>query len=101
MEHPGRRGWALDFQDDLPDKGRTAELTGGEMPGPSGNEDGNLGALHTPACPQHCGYSGVGKLPPPTVRPMQHAGPPEGPERQAPDQGTVCQGGGTEETAAC
>ena len=100
MEKPGRGGWASDFQYDLPIKGRPAELPGGGIPGPSGDEDGNAGALPAPACPQHRGYSGGGKLPPPTVRPMRHASPLTGPERQAPSHGTVCQGGRAEETTA-
>ena len=81
MEHPGSGGWALDLQDDLPGEGRPAELPDGGMPGPRGGEDDNVGALTAPACPRHCGYSGGGQLPPPTVRPMQHAGSPAGPER--------------------
>ena len=32
MEHPNCRGWALDFQDNLPGEGRPAELPGGGMP---------------------------------------------------------------------
>ena len=40
-----------------------------------------------------------GTPPPPTVRPMQHAGPPEGTECQAPCHSTVCQGSGAEEVA--
>ena len=49
-EHPGRGDWDSDFQDDLPGEGRPAVLTGGGMPGQSGNEDGNAGALPAPAC---------------------------------------------------
>ena len=70
------------------------------MPGPSGDEDGNAGALTAPLCPQHRGCSVGGKLPPPTVRPMQPAGPPVGPERQASVQGPLCQGSGEKEAAA-
>ena len=51
MEHPGRRDWTPDVQDDLPGKGRTAEMTSGEVPGQSGDEDGDAGALQAPACP--------------------------------------------------
>ena len=100
MEHPGCGGWASDFQDDLPSKGRPAELPSGGMPGPSGEEDGNAGALLSTECPQHRGYSGAGKLPPSKVRLMQHAGPPTGPKEQTPGHGTVCQGGGAEEMTA-
>ena len=101
MEHPGRGGWASDFKDDLPSKGRPAKLPGGGMPVPSGDEEVNEGALPALACTRQRGYYGGGYLPPPTVRPMQHAGPPADPERQAPSHGTVCQGGGAEETTAC
>ena len=55
MEHPGRGDWASEFQDDLPGEGRPAELPGGGMPGPSGDEDGNAGALPAPACPRYRG----------------------------------------------
>ena len=65
MEHPGRGGWALDFHNYFPGEGRPAELPGGGMPGPSGDEDGNAGALPAPACPQHHGHSG-GEKPPTT-----------------------------------
>ena len=100
MEHPDRGGWASEFQDDLPGEGRPAELPGGGMPGPSGDEDGNAGALPAPAFTRHHSYYGGWKPPPPTVRPMRHASPLTGPERQAPGHGTVCQGGRAEETTA-
>ena len=90
MEHPGRGGWTSDFQNDFPGKGRPADLPGGGMPGPSGDEDGNAGALPAPACPRLCGNYGGRKLPPPTLCPMQHAGTPGGPEWQAPGHGPVC-----------
>ena len=101
MEHTGRRGWALDFQNDLPGKGSPAELPSGGVPRPSCDKDGNTGALPASACPWHHGYSGERKLPPPMVRLMQHAGPPVGPERQAHGHDTVCQGGEAEEATAC
>ena len=50
MEHPGCGGWASDFQNDLPGKGRPAELPCGEMHGTSGNKDGNACALNALAC---------------------------------------------------
>ena len=53
MEHPGREGWALDSQNDLPGKGMPTELPGGGMPGTSGNEDGNAGTLTAPEFPLH------------------------------------------------
>ena len=49
-------------------------MSGGGVPGQSGDEDGNAGALRVPACPRHCGDSGGRELPSPMVRPMQHAG---------------------------
>ena len=58
----------------------------GGLPGESGNKDGNAGALLAPECPQHHGDSGGGKIPPPTVRPMQHAGHQAGLERTSPLQ---------------
>ena len=70
------------------------------MPGPSGDEDVNAGALPAPACPQHRGDSEGDKIPPPTVRLMQHAGTQAVPERTAPDHSTVCKGGEAEETRA-
>ena len=72
MEKPGRRGRATDFTNEFPGKGRSAEIPGGGMPGPSGDKYGNAGAITEMACPQHRGNSGGGKLPPPTVRPLQH-----------------------------
>ena len=101
MEHPGRGDWASDFQDELPGEGRPAELPSGVMPGQSGDEDGNEGALLVPACPQHRGDSGGGKLTPPTVRPIQYAGTQAEPEWTAPGHGTVCKGEGAEEKMAC
>ena len=101
MEHPGRGVWASDFQDDLPVKGRPTELSGGGMPRPSGDEDGNTGALPAPVCYRHHGYPGGKKTPPTTMRLMRHAGTPAGPEQQAPGHGSVCQGGGAEEATAC
>ena len=90
MEQPGRRDWTSDFQNDLPGEGGPAELPSGGMPGPSGDKDGNAVSLPAPECPQHHGDSGGGKSPPPTVRPMKHADTQAGPERTAPDHGTVC-----------
>ena len=40
------------------------------------------------------------KLPPPTVRQVQHAGPPEGAEWASPGDRAVCERSGEEETAA-
>ena len=57
MEHTGRKDQTPDLQDILPGEGRTAEISGGGVPGHSVNEDGNTGALCAPECPQHRGYS--------------------------------------------
>ena len=76
------------------------DLPGGGMPGPSGDKDGNAGALPAPACLRHRGHYGGGKPPPPTVFLMQHSVPPARPERQAPGHGSVCQGSRAEEAAA-
>ena len=51
MKHPGRGYWASYFQDDLPGKGRPAELPSDGMPGQSGDKDGNVVALLAPSCP--------------------------------------------------
>ena len=101
MENPVRRGRATYFPNDIPGKGSPAELPGGGMPGPSGDKDINAGALPAPECPQHRDHPGGGKLPSPTVCLMLHAGPPTGPEQQAPGHSLVCQGSGAEEVAAC
>ena len=95
MEHPGCGDQASDLQDELPREVRTAELSSGGIPGKSGDEDGNAGALRAPACHRHHGDYGGSKLPPPTVRPMQHAGPQMGLECTAPGHGTMCKGGGS------
>ena len=99
MENTDRGGRATDFPNVFYGKGRPAELPGGGMPGPSGDEDGNAGALPALECTRHSGNSGGGKLTPPTVRPMRHAALLEGPKRQAPCHGPVCQGSGVEEAA--
>ena len=72
----------------------------GGVPGESDDEDGNPGALRAPACPRHRGDARGRKIPPPTVRPVRHAGPPEGAERAAPGDRTVPQGSGKKETVA-
>ena len=43
-------------------------MTRGGVPGETGNEDGNAGALRATECPRHRGDSEVRKPPPPTVR---------------------------------
>ena len=80
-------------------QGRPAELTSGGMPGTSGNEDGDAGSFYAPAFPGHHGHFGVGKPPPPTVPPIQHAGPLAYTEQKAPCHCTVRQGSGAIEAA--
>ena len=70
------------------------------MPGPSGDEDGNAGALPVPACPRHRGHYGGGKPFQPMLHPMRNAVPLAGPEWQAPSHSSVRQGSGAEEAAA-
>ena len=70
FENLGHGGRALYISNGLPGQGRPAELPGGGMPGPSGNEDGDVGTLPTPACHGHRGHAGGGKPLPPMVHPM-------------------------------
>ena len=90
------RGISADLSNGLPVQGRPAELPGGGMPGTSGDEDGDAGALPAPEFPRHRVYYGGGKPPPPTVHTMRHSGPLAGTERQAPCHSSVCQGSGAE-----
>ena len=70
LENLGHGVGFTDILNGLPGQGRPAELPGGEMPGLSGDEDGDVGKLPTPACPEHRGYSGGDKPHPPTVHLM-------------------------------
>ena len=70
LENTVHGGRATDILNGLPVQGRPVELPGEGMPGPSGDEDDNAGSLPIPACLGHCGHSGGGKPPPPTVHPM-------------------------------
>ena len=99
MEKSGRGDRAAEFPNDISGEGRPVELPGGGMPGPSGDEDGNVGALPVPTCYRHRGSSRRGKPPQPTVRPMQHAGTPAGHEQQSPCHSPVCQESRAEEAA--
>ena len=54
---------------------------------------------YTPEFSGHRGHFGVGKPPPTTVPPMQHAGPLSYIERNSPCHRTVRQGGGAKEAA--
>ena len=100
LRKPGCGGRAMDIPNVIPGEGRPAELPGGGMPGPSGDKDGDAGALPALACPRNRGHSGGGKPPQPTVQPMEHAGNPVIPEQQATCHRSVCQGIGAEEAAA-
>ena len=100
LENLGHGGRAADISNGILGQGRPAELPGGGMPGPSGNEDGDAGPLPIPASPGHRGHSGGGNPPPPTVHPMRHAGPLEGTERKVPCHILVRQGSRAKEAAA-
>ena len=93
----GHGGRAEDIPHGLPGQGRPAEIPGGEMSRISGKKDGDAGTFYAPACPGHCGHFGGGKHPPPTVFPMQHAGPLTYNERKATCYRTVHQGSVSEE----
>ena len=51
LENPSPGVQATEFPNNIPVEGRPAELPGGGMPGSSGDEDGNAGALPAPTCP--------------------------------------------------
>ena len=89
LVHGGR---AADIIHGLPVQGRPADLPGGGMPRTSGDQDGDAGTFSAPACPGYRGHFGGGKHPPPTVPPMQHAGPLAYTERKAPCHRTLRQG---------
>ena len=57
--------------DVLSGKGGTADVPRGGVPGESGDEDGNAGALSAPSSPRHRGDSVGRKLSPPKVRPVR------------------------------
>ena len=66
MDTPdGNRG--QDIQDVLPDKGETVAMSHGGVPGDTGNEDGNAGALRAPARTRHHGDSVGRKITQPAV----------------------------------
>ena len=70
LENPGHRGRATDISNGLLVQGRLAELPSGGMPGQSGDEEGDAGAIPAPACPRHRGHSIREEPPPPTVHLM-------------------------------
>ena len=55
---------APEIPDGIPGQGRPAELPGGRISGPSGDKDGDVGALTAPACPRNRGHYGGGNPPP-------------------------------------
>ena len=69
---------AADVSHFLPGQGMPAELPGGGMPRPSGDEYSNAGTFPTLACHGHRGHSGGGKPTPTTVPLMRHSGLPAG-----------------------
>ena len=100
VDHPGRGKGLPGIPDVLSGKGGTADMPCGGVPGESGDEDANTGALCAPACPRHRGDAGGRKLPPPPVRQALHGGPPEGADWAAPGDRAVSQESREEETAA-
>ena len=48
LDKPGHGARDMDISNGLPGQGRPAELPGGGMPGPNGDEDGDAGALPAP-----------------------------------------------------
>ena len=100
VDHPSRRKCPPVIQDVLSGKGGAADMPRGGVPGYSGDKEGDAGALRSLACPRHRSGAGGKKLPPSTVIPVQHAGPPEGAERASPRYRTVPQENGKEETSA-
>ena len=100
VDQPGRGKGPPGIPDVLSKKGRTADMPLRRVPREIDDEDGNAGALRAPECPWHCGDAGGRKLPPPTVRPVRHAGLPVGAERAAPGDHPVPQGSGKEDTTA-
>ena len=99
VKYPGRRKGTPRIPDVLSGNGGAADMPHGGVPGESGNKDGNAGALRAPACPQNRGDAGGRKIPPPTVRQVRHAGPPEGAEQAAHGDCAVPQGSGEEDMA--
>ena len=68
MDHIGSGEGDPYLPDVLSGKGGTAEIPRVEVPGESGDKDGNAGALCAPECPQQSDDFEGRKLPPPTVR---------------------------------
>ena len=100
LDNPDIRQGPPGIPDVLSGKGGTAEMPRGGVPGETGDEDGDVGALCAPACPLHRGDDGGRKIHPPTMRQVRHAGPPEGAEWAPPGDCAVCERGREKETAA-
>ena len=94
------RGQVPGIPDVLSRKGGTAEMLHGGVPRETGDEDGHAGALRAPTCTRNRGDAEGRKLPPPMVRHVRHAGPPEGAEWAPPGHRAVCKMGGEKETEA-
>ena len=90
IDHTGRGEWPPELPDVLSGKGGTAEMPRGGVPGGNSDENSDAGVLRAPACPRHRGDAVGRKLPPPTVRQVQHAGTPEGAEWSSPRDHAVC-----------
>ena len=95
----GYRLRVADIPDGLPDQGRDVELPSRGLPRPirDADADDDADALFQPECLGYCDHLGGGKLPPPTVPTMRHAGPVEGTKSQAPRHITVRKRHGTKE----
>ena len=100
IENLGHRGRTADVSHGFTGQGRPADIHGGGMPRPSGNEDGDAGPFTTPECPGHHVHSGGGKHPSPTVPPMRHAGPLSGNEQKAHYHSSLHQGRREKDAAA-
>ena len=64
---PRRTGGGRMYKMSFPTKWGGAAESSGEVHGDVSDKDGDAGALSAPARPRHCGYSGGGQPPPPTV----------------------------------
>ena len=89
-----------DIQDVLTNEGGTTAMSRGRVPGETGNEEYNAGAIRAPACPRHRGDAGGRKLPPPTVSQVGHAGTQEGAKWAPLGYRAVCKRGREEAMAA-
>ena len=100
MENHDRGQGTPGVPDVLSGKGGTVEMPREEVPGETGDEDGDAGTLCAPACPLHRDDTRGRKLPSPTVRQVRHASPPNGAEWAPPGDRAVCKNGVEKEMAA-